>query len=543
MSNFTSTRDLKDGVTRRLKGLRQHWWLSEVWAVIICILCTVALGIVFWHYDGCRQPQWPLGITISSLSAILSKVIEFHIGSLFLCSMLRQLKLLWFGRPRRLKDIKRFDDAASGPFGVVRLMRMQRARGLASFVGFVMILHYSIGFFIQQAVAIRLAKFDAGTSSIPRIVRFDKYSLGQAQQLGTVDPSIQTAIYNGLFNEDISTFNIPYNCPTGNCQWPLYASLAVGSICESLDSEIIINCVNDTGTSKCNYTLPNDGPCVDGLDTTLNSTSYLNGTFFSQFSQQLISFKVIASPGLQNASVSALACALYLRVNVYSSAVTRGRLNDLIISSYYNSTPLAHGQPDWLISAPNVTNETFSMSGMSVFAESNFLWQLFSGTESGGINRPAYSTNVMQMIATSFRSGTLSDRIANVATMASNAKRMSSYSQSLNGSTNQASPYAAFGTTLMVQDVVEIRWAWLTLPMGVSFITVLMLMPVIWMMRADRLERVESGSLPWIEKAPSDRSRGRLETRYRSRSVIETAENARYMTSNNNNNRRLTFVR
>ena len=493
--------------------------------------------MIFWHYDGGTQPHWPVGMTVSSLSAILSNVIEFHLAS-FLGSILRQLKMLWYTRIHPLKDIKRFDDAASGPVGVVCLIWLQRGRGCASLIGFLLILHYSIGFFIQQAIAIRIADTAAGSSSIPRVMRFDQYTSGQVQQLPTIDLHIQSAIYNGLYNEDISMFEISYNCSTGSCSWPLYSSLGVGSICANLDSDIeATSCSNDTGTSKCLYSLPNGGPSINGVDATLNSTGYLNGSLFSEFPQQLVSFEVIASPGIQNATVSAIACALYLKVNEYSSEVSHGKLSERIVSSYYNSTPLAHGQPDWLIYAPSSNGTPFSMSGMSVFAEANYLWQLFTGTESGTIDQPAYSADVVQVIASSLRSGFLPDRVFNIATMVSNAMRSSGYSPSLNGSMNDSSPNAAFGTASTVQNVIKIRWPWLILPSVLSFMSVLLLVPVVLKMRTEKLERVEPGSLPWIEVAPNDASRECMRKEHGNNSVTQTAEAASYRM----NNQRLTY--
>ena len=531
MSPASRIVELKLAVAKRLERLRQHWWICELWACTVCIACIVALALLFWYYDGSRQPNWPLGMTVSSVSAILSIVFEFHLGSLLLSSMLRQLKMLWYTRIRPMKDIKRFDDAVNGPIGVVRLIWRQKAKGFASLVGFLMILHYLIGFFVQQAVVVKIANTDAGTSSIPRIMRFDQYTLGQVQQLPTIDLSIQSAIYNGLYNEDVSIFKVPYNCSTGSCHWPLYSSLAVGSVCENLDGDIHTKCSNDTGTSECLYSLPDGGPSVDGIEATLNSTGYLNGSFFPEYAQQLVSFQVIASPGIRNATVSAIVCALYLKVNEYFSAVTQGSLKERIVSSYHNSTPLAHGQPDWLIYTPSSNGEPFSMSGMSVFAEANYLWQLFTGTETGTIEQPAYSADVMQVIATSLRSGNLASTIANVATMVSNAKRASGYSPSLNVSMTGLSPNAAFGTASSVQNVTKIRWPWIVLPGVLSMISVLLLIPMIWKMRMGGIERVEPHSLPWMEAAPDDKSRESLRIEHGSDSLTQTAEGANYRIS------------
>ena len=518
-----------------LKSLRQRWWLVEWLAFVGCAACLALLGIVFYYFDGRPQPELPLGMTVHSLASILSEPIKFCLDFI-LGSVLQQLAVLWFERARPLKDLKHFDRAGWNPSALVRFLWRQIRKGpswvgtLACSAALLISFHYSIGFFLQQSVTSQPGQVDAGQALLPRTVQDNDFAPGVTPLLGSIDIRMEAAINNGLYNKDASIFKVPSVCPTGNCSFPLWQTLAVGSACKSLDSEIQTRCQNETGTQKCTYSVPNEGLEIDGYNVSLGLRGILNNSLFSEYPQQLVTFEVLASEGINNAPVSAFGCALYLKVDTYHSKILNGVVEEEIVSTFLNSTPLAAGQTDWLIMPPNSTDGIFKMTSKSVLPKQNYLFQAFTGVERGGSGQPSYTgSEFTRIIASTFRAGELPDRIQNVATMMTNVERIISFARNGTKQPVGEDANAAFGTAHSAKSLVHIRWAWfLTMPIILLTLDLIVLGTVMAMVKTRKMQRIESGSLAWIEAGPSDDGRGQLLARHGDSSVTSTAGEAYY---------------
>jgi hypothetical protein len=70
-----------------------------------------------------------------------------------------------------------------------------------------------------------------------------------------VDLKMQGAIFNGLFNLGAP---VQYSCPTRNCRWDEFPTLAVGSSCRNFTEETHVECGMSAGLRDyyCNYTTP-----------------------------------------------------------------------------------------------------------------------------------------------------------------------------------------------------------------------------------------------------------------------------------------------
>lgn len=67
---------------------------------------------------------------------------------------------------------------------------------------------------------------------------------------------MKAALRSGLLAPNpISLPSPPFNCPTGNCTWDAFATLAVGTQCQNLTSEVNLEC---SGSYDCTFTAPND---------------------------------------------------------------------------------------------------------------------------------------------------------------------------------------------------------------------------------------------------------------------------------------------
>jgi hypothetical protein len=66
-------------------------------------------------------------------------------------------------------------------------------------------------------------------------------------------PQMQGAILNGLFNLSSPQ---QFDCPTGNCQWDEFPTLAVTSACQNVTADTKAECTNPGPEVSCEYSTP-----------------------------------------------------------------------------------------------------------------------------------------------------------------------------------------------------------------------------------------------------------------------------------------------
>lgn len=90
-------------------------WFSAAWALGMIVL---SLGLL---HDK-PLPQWPSGITVSSLISVLCQIGQWGLmGSV--AKAVGQLKWLWFTRSKKpLMDFVAVDEASNGPWGSLLLL-------------------------------------------------------------------------------------------------------------------------------------------------------------------------------------------------------------------------------------------------------------------------------------------------------------------------------------------------------------------------------------------------------------------------------------
>ena len=173
----------------------------------------------------------------------------------------------------------------------------------------------------------------------------------------TPAPDMYGAIYPGLFYgvQDATTaagaLDMIPSCPTGNCTFPPYQSLAVCSRCQDVSHALTHKCPNAAG--YCEHSLPNglrvnrtDEDDSHGAVATSGQLFPINnvtlpGNILLNFSRIRgtapdLTYAVgqYVEPDLRQ-NVSADQCFLYWCVNTYESTVSDGHLNEQITSSWY----------------------------------------------------------------------------------------------------------------------------------------------------------------------------------------------------------------
>lgn len=82
---------------------------------------TTLAGVLL-HFDNQGLPQWPLGLTLNTVVALLSTLAR----AAFLIPVaesISQLKWLWYRKERSLNDFQDFDKASRGAWGAIQLVK------------------------------------------------------------------------------------------------------------------------------------------------------------------------------------------------------------------------------------------------------------------------------------------------------------------------------------------------------------------------------------------------------------------------------------
>jgi hypothetical protein len=211
---------------------------------------------------------------------------------------LGQLKWNWFHKSRAMWDFEIFDKATRGPWGAVMLLFRTRGQSLAAFGALIIVLLLAIDTFFQQVVEYpgRWQLVDA-IGEIPRVIHYEPNSppqYFQNSEYGVYNtellPIVKEYYYrNGTqpvpFGNGIRP-DIPLACPTNNCTWPVYDTLAVCGHCEEVSTllDIVHTCMWTTIDWSANWTgpiteepYPNGTVCGHFLNATSEQPILLSG--------------------------------------------------------------------------------------------------------------------------------------------------------------------------------------------------------------------------------------------------------------------------
>ncbi|KAK4452756.1 hypothetical protein QBC34DRAFT_455785 [Podospora aff. communis PSN243] len=233
----------------------EEFWLS-VWkwdlaALLLALGILVAIRILLSYYDGKQVPQWPLGINLNSLVAILTTLFRALV-LVFVAEAISQLKWEWFRQPRPLYDFDRFDAASRGAWGsaVVLLRGIKPHNGLAAICAFLTVVSLGVGPIAQQAINVTTCQFDIldAVSTVQTARSFSSADSilsvvpGALPQELRLRPKVLAVVLNALMAE-ANNATVPLSCPTGNCTFnDPYASLAMCRRCEDVTSLVRPDC-------------------------------------------------------------------------------------------------------------------------------------------------------------------------------------------------------------------------------------------------------------------------------------------------------------
>ncbi|MCJ1423526.1 hypothetical protein MMC29_001410 [Sticta canariensis] len=403
-------------------------WTVELLAFVVSFASIVAIIILLRRYNGHAQPDWPHNITLNSVLSWFSTLFKASLLVPVAACFGQASWAHYHSGSRPLTDLAIYDSASRGPIGSVQPLWYFKAKYVASIGAIATVLALGVDPIIQQTISInahvvnstKLATIGRAQSflqwdSLKRpLIWPTNYGVPENGPHLLPPTDMIAAMFDGMFSaasgSDTSSSSPNLSCPTGNCTFPPFKTLAVCSECEDITNALNETCYTrwwkdpihphePLATVLCEYSLPNGlkmnktfGPST--VATNGNSPSVAPQTY----SQSIINFTGIWSGapstppdlhlgddmnGWENASeailstkdVAATQCFLYWCVNTIKAVVTNGQSFETKMDSWQNNTaplaPLLLSIND--VGSPlDLTNETWEMKPTSNPNDSSF---------------------------------------------------------------------------------------------------------------------------------------------------------------------------
>lgn len=247
-----------------IEDSRQGWWWLELSSVLLSLASTIAMAGLLLGYQQKPLHSWPWSIQINSVIAILTTVgrTSFMVA---VSSAISQLKWEHFqGRSHPLDHFEAFDGASRGPLGSLRLIWTTRARSiLASLGALVTILSLAVGPFAQQ-----ILEFPTRTVGVTD----QKYALSIARVWDPIaynrllhsDGSFSVRMQASIANAVLASPDPPaYFCPENatKCEWRDFTTLALCTSCRELaPSDYKKSCTKQAQSCIYSFGLSTYGP-------------------------------------------------------------------------------------------------------------------------------------------------------------------------------------------------------------------------------------------------------------------------------------------
>lgn len=336
------------------------------------------------------------------------------------------------------------------------------------------------------------------------------------------------AIYSGILSSSQkstvrASFDMNPSCPTGNCIYPLFQSLAICSTCEDVSRALTKNCESDSQPrrSYCQYSLPNglgiNKTRSDSQTGVVSSSGSLNpictGT---SYGYTLLNFTRIrgwysdswscCSQASISTNVSATQCFLYWCVNTYESRVSNGHFSERIIDSWYSDKSDWWNDQEGYKEDPSndrasliptrlgndsdpKKNQNFTISRYGSDIATQFLSSKLSLSNSGSRahiwDGTVYDSPFKDSIelVQAIRDSETNDLFANLAKSMTRSIRSVNTSSQLElykafypWSPNDPSKFSpAHGTATYPHVYVSIRWRWIAFPVTLILLTAIFL--------------------------------------------------------------------
>ena len=416
-------------------------------------------------------------------------------------------------------------------------------RHISSLGAIITVLALAIDPFAQQVASYQLEEFASSqNSTLP--VRFSFSD--------DLDANFRGAAYAGLFGSGQKTLN-PH-CPSGNCTWAPYQTLALCSRCvdvASLIKQPQSGCDPDVDNSSCFSSLPNGLIVKQSSLMVSNMSGTLPPMMLDKVGYAIVNFSLLDLTDNPWRSPWAAECSLYWCINTYTATLNNTKFTERLESSWYNATstlPLADiPKEDYLDSSigsgpsiielynttpptggaksqPNlnlsvdemdfdsneiVRREDFLVSSTPKIL--NWLGPLLSGNVTA-VDIP--STDVVDLLYSSYiglyTSSSIDDFTPTVSVVQDTfdqlAQSLTTWIRTSKGNSFDLGMGQAVGVTWTSETIVKVRWAWLTLPCVLLAGTLVFLCFTIIGTRKQQMGIWKSSSLALLFRGLEERS-------------------------------------
>ncbi|EFW15362.1 conserved hypothetical protein [Coccidioides posadasii str. Silveira] len=314
-------------------------------------------------------------------------------------------------------------------------------------------------------------------------------TLPSDENSGLADPTMKSAIYTGLFlNENATISAIMPTCPTGNCTWPTYYTLGACAGVADLTSQLKSTCPDKIGSiDTCEYTLPNDVTLAKDKNMIITNGKAMT---FTGLNEPVAHFFMVykdlnatyGSGGGNNyydwdfyIGANALECAIRFCVLSVNTTVTQGQPHTELTEVRTNAS---HRNPFTLSKVwfelwlePEDQDMAYIIPQGSREAITTWTYDVFNGTSTQGSRaRNLYTSDVAQVFAAAMQMRPRSER----KTAVSNIMRNIASSMTNNIRTYGDGDFA-MGSSLSAEVFVSVQWEWLTLPLALIGLSLIVL--------------------------------------------------------------------
>lgn len=486
-------------------------WAWEALSFIVSTTCISAMLIIMLHFDNKPVPDWQwltLNSVISGLGVLSKAALILPIAE-----AISQLKWYWFWtpeKPRHVIDFQLYDDAFRGPWGGLCFLSKPRLMHFASLGALLTVAALGMEPSIQQipVYTARLGQKLTQSASIARtsIYKDFEYDSGDFSQpiLGT---GIKGAIYSGIFGSYDEQGNSP-SCPTGNCTWPTYTSLAVCNECANITS--LVHVPNLSIESV--FSLPNGLNFTEGYNVFQLTSA---GRGFSNWSVEFphthnlsildtISFFYPPTTSYTLDPPHTFECMLYFCVNSYNASVSNGTFNEDIVESWpdprkplpeqvwndrnvqiFERGGLYEFQEDDNITlpAPESLGGNYTINAQTMISLNTWISNLVQGAISSDPDSAQITTSDILQVFYNMQTsktnhtekhaefGSFADYWAAADQMPGPQRLFDRIAGSMTTYMRSKSREVALGDAQVVQTFVQARWIWATVPVALLVLT------------------------------------------------------------------------
>jgi hypothetical protein len=464
----------------------RDWWSWELTGIATSALSFGAMIAVLLYYDDKPGPKWQFGITVNSILSWTSTIAKSAM-LIPISDGLSQMKWIWFTeRDRDLADMDYFDEASRGPYGSLLLLLRLKARHLGALGALVMLAALAFDPTVQQLVQhpTRTVVAPNKTAIVSASELYRDYEPGPVLscelsnllflvlcadisiKAKTAPLSMKAATYSGLLSQ-YSPTDPNVICPSGDCIWPDYSSLAVCSACQDVTSSLQVNC-----TESCEASLPG-GAFLSDNSSVMSTEVNFTPVFYTNFSDQahtLGGFQGIAAFGKLSptsaSDITATDCMLYMCVHGYHSTVYNGTYREDTPKAWpdiYNKTDDIRPETD--SGEPyerycNISGTKYGINGWTFTALVDHLQgDLLQGSITTRNWEYDFSSDVMQAI---WGFGSFTDPINRLA---------AGMTKVVHDGGNQSEAFIE-GKVWQPEVYISVHWKWLIFPLSLFVLTI-----------------------------------------------------------------------